>query len=218
MKLFIYDHCPYCVKARIIFGLKNIDFELVTLLNDDEKTPISMIGQKMLPIIEKEGGGFMAESLDIIDYIDGNYGDEKAILSQPNQAISKWLFEASGYLYELCMPRWAKSDLEEFKTKKAIEYFTQKKEGYIGPFKGHLESSERLIELANQHLVKLDFILNNSQNLNIVGKISSIDVDLFATIRSLSIVKGIKYPENVEKYRKKLSKISNIPLHDNLAI
>ena len=22
MKLFIYDHCPFCVKARMIFGLK----------------------------------------------------------------------------------------------------------------------------------------------------------------------------------------------------
>ncbi|EPT9973233.1 glutaredoxin, partial [Escherichia coli] len=24
MKLYIYDHCPYCLKARMIFGLKNI--------------------------------------------------------------------------------------------------------------------------------------------------------------------------------------------------
>ena len=38
MKLFIYDHCPFCVKARMIFGLKRQPIRLVTLLNDDETT------------------------------------------------------------------------------------------------------------------------------------------------------------------------------------
>ncbi|MDU4397175.1 MAG: glutaredoxin, partial [Haemophilus parainfluenzae] len=23
MKLYVYDHCPFCVRARMIFGLKN---------------------------------------------------------------------------------------------------------------------------------------------------------------------------------------------------
>ncbi|MDU1427151.1 MAG: glutaredoxin, partial [Klebsiella michiganensis] len=27
MKLYIYDHCPFCLKARMIFGLKNIPVE-----------------------------------------------------------------------------------------------------------------------------------------------------------------------------------------------
>ncbi|POU69340.1 glutaredoxin, partial [Pantoea sp. PSNIH4] len=27
MKLYIYDHCPFCVKARMIFGLKNLPVE-----------------------------------------------------------------------------------------------------------------------------------------------------------------------------------------------
>ena len=24
MKLYVYDHCPFCVRARMIFGLKNL--------------------------------------------------------------------------------------------------------------------------------------------------------------------------------------------------
>ncbi len=36
VKLYIYDHCPFCVKARMIFGLKNIPVELNVLQNDDE--------------------------------------------------------------------------------------------------------------------------------------------------------------------------------------
>ncbi len=53
MKLYIYDHCPFCVKARMIFGLKNLPVERITLLNDDEATPTKMIGKKMAPILQK---------------------------------------------------------------------------------------------------------------------------------------------------------------------
>lgn len=24
MKLYVYDHCPFCTKARMIFGLKSL--------------------------------------------------------------------------------------------------------------------------------------------------------------------------------------------------
>ena len=56
MKLFIYDHCPFCVKARMIFGLKRQPIRLVTLLNDDETTPFNLIGTKMVPILIKDDG------------------------------------------------------------------------------------------------------------------------------------------------------------------
>lgn len=46
MKLYIYDHCPFCVKARMIFGLKNVPVELVVMLNDDEETPVRLVGKK----------------------------------------------------------------------------------------------------------------------------------------------------------------------------
>ncbi|MEQ5209184.1 glutathione S-transferase N-terminal domain-containing protein, partial [Proteus sp. fly-1067] len=39
MKLYIYDHCPFCVRARMIFGLKNIDVEQIFLMEDDKATP-----------------------------------------------------------------------------------------------------------------------------------------------------------------------------------
>ncbi|APC11800.1 Glutaredoxin-2 [Providencia rettgeri] len=46
MKLYVYDHCPFCVRARMIFGLKKLAVEQVFLLDDDKETPISMIGKK----------------------------------------------------------------------------------------------------------------------------------------------------------------------------
>ena len=63
MKLYIYDHCPFCVRARMIFGLRGVAVEEVILQNDDEETPIRMIGAKQVPILQKDDGSFMGESL-----------------------------------------------------------------------------------------------------------------------------------------------------------
>lgn len=54
MKLYIYDHCPFCVRARMIFGLRDVAVEEVILANDDEATPIGMIGSKQVPILQKK--------------------------------------------------------------------------------------------------------------------------------------------------------------------
>ena len=59
MKLYIYDHCPFCVRARMIFGLRDVAVEEVVLANDDETTPIGMIGSKQVPILQKKDGSFM---------------------------------------------------------------------------------------------------------------------------------------------------------------
>jgi len=89
MKLFVYDHCPFCVRARMIFGLKNISFELVMLASDDSETPTKMVGQKMLPILQKEDGSYMPESLDIVSYIDNNYGGKIVVSNNKSSNIAK---------------------------------------------------------------------------------------------------------------------------------
>ena len=83
MKLYIYDHCPFCVRARMIFGLRDVAVEEVVLANDDEATPIGMIGSKQVPILQKEDGSFMGESLDIVRYIDqGRLKEEVRLVGQ----------------------------------------------------------------------------------------------------------------------------------------
>jgi hypothetical protein len=51
-KLYVYDHCPFCVRVRMAFGLKGIKHELVFLANDDKELPISLVGKKVSPIFE----------------------------------------------------------------------------------------------------------------------------------------------------------------------
>ncbi len=216
MKLYVYDHCPYCVKARMIFGYKDIPFELITLLNDDEKTPIDMIGQKMVPILS-ENNLHLPESLDIINKVDKS--DENPVIKDipMDSKLENWLSEARSYLYPLAMPRWVKSDLEEFETPEAIDYFTKKKENYIGPFSEHIAKTDAYITEANAHLMKLNGLMSDTSFYS--GESASInDIQLYPTLRSLSIVEGISYPEKVMSYMKKQEELTKVPLHLDIAL
>ena len=236
MKLYIYDHCPYCVKAHMIFGLKNLPVELVYLLNDDEETPIKMIGQKMVPILQKftnnsdklstgklplvgsfkEESCYMSESLDIVKYIDKKFPAQILDYNLQNSNLIIWLREIAEVLYPLTMPRWAKSALLEFANVNSVAYFIKKKEAYIGNFKQHLDNSEKYIEIANKKLKELNDIVASDNSVN--NKLSLDDINLFAVLRSLSIVKNLEYPEKIDLYRKNIANRTSIELHDDLAI
>jgi hypothetical protein len=46
-RLYIYDHCPFCVRARMVLGLKGVKHELFFLANDDVETPTALVGKKV---------------------------------------------------------------------------------------------------------------------------------------------------------------------------
>lgn len=114
MKLYIYDHCPFCVRSRMIFGLKDVTCEIITLPNDDEETPVRLIGKKMLPILVTESHDAIGESLDIVKYIDKTYGTPVLTVSD-DSAIEAWMEDATNVIFPLAIPRWAGSDFEEFR-------------------------------------------------------------------------------------------------------
>lgn len=102
MKLYIYDHCPYCLKARMIFGLKNIPVELHVLLNDDAETPTRMVGQKQVPILQKDDSRYMPESMDIVHYVDKLDG-KPLLTGKRSPAIEEWLRKVNGYANKLLL-------------------------------------------------------------------------------------------------------------------
>lgn len=48
--LYVYDHCPFCVRVRFALGVKNIKHNLHFLANDDIATPTKLVGKKISPI------------------------------------------------------------------------------------------------------------------------------------------------------------------------
>ena len=214
MKLYIYDHCPFCVKARMIFGLKNLPVELVVMLNDDEATPKKLIGQKMAPILMKEDGSCMAESLEIVSYVDKS-DREPLLTGKVNPAISDWLRHINGYLNKLLLPRIAQASFAEFATPEARRYFKEKKEASIGSFDELKLHAEGYIKNVNDDLRKLDKLIVKPNAVN--GEPSMDDIHLFPVLRSLTLISGIDYPSRVADYRDNMAKQTQINLLSSIA-
>ncbi|UAN55255.1 glutaredoxin 2 [Serratia sp. JSRIV004] len=209
MKLFIYDHCPFCVKARMIFGLKDLPVRLVTLLSDDEITPTSMIGKKMAPILQKDDGSYLPESMDIVHYVD-NLDGKPLLTGKTNPAIAAWLQHTATYVNKLLLPRFANADFEEFATDNARRYFSDKKQAASGDFAVLLADSADLIAQLEEDLATLSPLIQSSEAVN--GTLSEDDIHLFPLLRSLSIVAGVALPDNVEAYRNHMAQRVDIQL------
>ena len=48
--VYVYDHCPFCVRVRLALGIKNVKHNIHFLQNDDIPTPTKLIGKKIAPI------------------------------------------------------------------------------------------------------------------------------------------------------------------------
>lgn len=215
MKLYVYDHCPFCVRSRMIFGLKDVACEIITLPNDDEETPTRLIGKKMLPVLVTESHEAIGESLDIVKYIDENYGASVLTVAD-DPAIEAWMEEATKLIYPLAIPRWASADFEEFRQDAARKYFVSKKEAVFGPFQRLLQQTETMVTEINAKLEVLELLL--SQQEQDTAHFSLTDIRLYPLLRSLSIVKGIKWPLRVDAWRREMALRSQVNLNDDIAI
>ncbi|TCQ99433.1 glutaredoxin 2 [Neorhizobium sp. JUb45] len=212
MKLYIYEHCPFCVKSRAIFGLKKRSFEALFMLNDDVATPKRLVGKKVAPIFERDGR-HMAESMDIVAEVDAL--DGPVLTGVTNPLLADWINHSTSTVYALAIPQWAEADFPEFATTDARAYFKTNKEKAIGPFKDRLAESGRLIAAMNASLEDLAPMVKAADAVN--GDLSTDDIHLFAHLRSLSIVRGLAYPKAVEEYRMRMSVNMGIDLHDRIA-
>ena len=216
MKLYYYDHCPYCVRARMVFGLRGVAVEERILANDDEAAPIAMIGAKQLPILQKPDGGFMGESLDIVRYIDELAGGSR-LDETVRPELQQWMDKLSAYYNRLAMPRDVRIGLPEFATQSAVDYFTQKKEQFIGSFADNLaKTGEYLAELAGD-LAALDALLLSERFAN--GQAPSMeDILLFPMLRNLSMVRGAPFTARQRAYLDNMSQQSKVPLYFDRAV
>ncbi|EMI5489395.1 glutaredoxin 2 [Providencia stuartii] len=206
MKLYIYDHCPFCVRARMIFGLKNIDVEQIFLMEDDKATPTEMIGRKMLPILQKEDGSYLPESLDIVHYVD-QLAEPKIIQSEVSPEINRWYQAVSETVYKLVVPRFTQAEFPELSTKEARAAYVEREEKAFGDLNMLLKETHTLIVELEPHMDALDIWLEkrtNSYNID--------DIMIFPLLRSLSIVNDIPFSTVILNYMKDIAKITGVSL------
>lgn len=205
MKLYIYDHCPYCVRARMIFGLKNLPVQLCILPGDDAATPEAMIGKKMLPVLQKNDGSYLAESMDIVHYVDQL--DGRALLTGTVLAeITQWINDTDSYLSRLLLPRMVRAPFAEFISQSARDDFSRKKQVLTGDFAENIANSGALIQQFNNDLERLAPLLRVNRDLSVN------DIQLFPLLRNAGMIAGVNYPSPVADYRDSMAQRSCVNL------
>lgn len=217
MKLYVYDHCPFCTRARMAAALRGVATELVYLPNDDEDTPIRLIGAKQLPILQKEDGSHMGESLDIVHYFYRQ--DSSALDDAVRPEIQAWVDAFGDWGNRLIMPRDVQLDLPEFAAESSVAYFKGKKEAWLeASFEQLLQETPRYLAQAQEALRVLDGLIAPNADYVNGTHLSMEDILVFPLLRNLSMVKGAAYPDNVAHYVRAMSQATKIPLFFDRAV
>ena len=215
MRLYYYDHCPFCTRARMIIGLRGLDVEQVALANDDEATPIGLVGKKMVPILIKADGTAMGESLDIVRYLDAYTGGER-LDETIRPEVQAWLDKVNTYSGQLLSPRSTRIGLPEFATESARAYYTAKKSVQYGDFAENLARTDELLDRLHEDLPALLPLITSPDHLG--ARLGYEDIITFPLLRNLTMVKGVDYPPAVRRYVETMSAQSRVPLFDDRAI
>lgn len=206
MKLYLYDHCPFCVRARMIFGFKKIDVEQIFLMDNDNETPTKMIGRKMLPILQKDDGSYLPESLDIVRYVDGLV--EPKIAENPiSPEIEKWYNAVSDTIYQLVIPRFTQANFPEINTSEARAAYVAREERVFGDLSLLLKETHTLIVELEPHMDALDVWLEQRKDT-----INIDDFIIFPVLRSLSIVNDLPFSTTILKYMERVAKTTSVNL------
>ena len=195
MKLYLYEHCPYCIRVQWFARLKGIELEEVVLLNDDEETPISLIQQKMCPILITENGEAMPESLDIIAYLD-QIGEPIWQRAPIHEALQSWLDKTSEPRRHLIYPRMCDPRFKEFATQSARDYFCHKKSRVVGDFQTCLDNTAQHLTTLAEHWPILQNCLQNEWSAAITDN----DIRLFPVLYNLSLVDELVFPPEITQY------------------
>lgn len=193
MKLYHYVHCPYCIRVRMGFGLLNIAYESVVLAYNDEKTPLSLTGVKMLPIIVKDKA--QNESLDILKALDQNNLLHWEFYEKEKSTVESLIDKIASPVHSLCMPYWVWTP--EF-TPEARQYFQQKKEVKRGPFKNLIKNKQTYID-------SLNLLLENELEANLTpfyknATLTIVDIMIAAHLWGMYIFPEFQFTPKVHAY------------------
>src|SRR5262249_23187378 len=112
MRLYLFEHCSMCFRVRMAAALKRMHLQETVALEDDSETMTHLVGKRQIPILVKDDGQPMLESMDMVAHIDGI---GTPVLTGPQRSdFAKWVRETADKTAPLTWPRYPLLGLPEF--------------------------------------------------------------------------------------------------------
>ena len=196
MRLYMFEHCSLCFRVRMTAALKRLHLQETVVLDDDSDTMIRLVGKRVIPILVKDDGEPMLESMDMVSYVNGIGG---SVLTGPQRPeVATWADHVVAKTSPLTMPRYPLLGLPEFGTVAALDHYNLRKRKTFGDFVELRANTRRYISELLPDLEALDGLIESPTAIN--GKLSLDDVRVLPLLRSAAIVKGLRFPQKVREY------------------
>ncbi|HUC48489.1 MAG TPA: glutaredoxin 2 [Xanthobacteraceae bacterium] len=196
MRLYLFEHCSICFRVRMAAALKRLHLQETVVLEDDSKTMIDLVGKRVIPILVKDDGQPMLESMDMVAHIDGR---EAPVLAGPQRGeLAAWASAAADKTAPLTWPRYPLLGLPEFGTVAAHDHFVVRKRKSLGDLVELRARTRELMDALMPDLEKLDAMIESSEAVN--GTLSLDDIRVLPLLRSAAVVKGLRFPHKVRDY------------------
>jgi glutaredoxin 2 len=209
MRLYLFEHCSICFRVRMVAALKRLHLQETVVLEDDSKTMIDLVGKRRVPILVKDDGLPMLESMDMVAYID-DLG--APILVGPQRSeLAEWASATADKTAPLTWPRYPLLGLPEFGTIAAHDHYVVRKRERLGDLVELRAKTREFIDALMPDLEWLDRLIETSTAVN--GRLSLDDIRVLPLLRSAAVVKGLHFPHKVRDYfETMMSRIGYQPL------
>src|SRR5215467_3367653 len=179
MRLYMFEHCSLCFRARMTAALKGLHLQETVVLDDDTETMIGLVGKRVIPILVKDDGEPMLESIEMVHHIDA-IGAPLLTGPQRNE-IAEWAGRVAAKLAPLTQPRYPLLGLPEFGTIAALDHYKLRKRKTLGDFVELRAGTRRLIEELMPDLEELDRSIESQTAVN--GSLSLDDIHVLPLLR-----------------------------------
>lgn len=209
MRLYLFEHCSICFRVRMAAALKRLHLQETILLEDDTESMIKLAGKRVVPILVKDDGQPMLESMDMVAQIEAV--GEPILVGPQRSELAAWASATADKTAPLTWPRYPLLGLPEFGTIAAHDHFVVRKQKRLGDLVELRARTRELIEALMPNLESLDGMIESPSAVN--GELSLDDIRVLPLLRSAAVVKGLRFPHKVRDYfETMMSRIGYQPL------
>src|SRR5262249_58682326 len=130
MRLYLWEHCSICFRVRMAAALKRLHLQETVLLEDDSQTMIKLVGKRVVPILVKDDGQPMLESMDMVAHIDAI--GEPILVGAQRAELPEWASAPADNIAPLTWPRHPLLALPEFSTISALDHYIMRTRAHHG--------------------------------------------------------------------------------------
>jgi glutaredoxin 2 len=209
MRLYLFEHCSICFRVRMAAALKRLHLQETVVLEDDSETMIKAAGKRVVPILVKDDGAAMLESMDMVAYIDSL--GAPVLVGPERSELAAWASATGDKTAPLTWPRYPLLGLPEFATIAAHDHYLVRKRKRLGDLVELRARTRELIDALMPDLEQLDRLIESPSAVN--GKLSRDDIRVLPLLRSAAVIKGLRFPHKVRDYfETMMSRIGYQPL------